>query len=35
MYNIMNKTAQKMVKRQFLKFKDVTRFGSVIGIIIF
>ena len=32
-YDIMNKTAQKMVKRQFLKFKDVTRFDSVIGIV--
>jgi len=32
MYDIMNTTAQKMVKWQFLGFKDVTRFGSVIGI---
>jgi len=32
MCDIMNKTT-KMVKWQFLGFKDVTRFGSVIGII--
>jgi len=32
-YNTVNKTAQKMVKWQFLGFNDVTRFGSVIGIL--
>ena len=32
-YDIINKTAQKMVKWQFLRFKDVIRFGSVIGIL--
>jgi len=34
MYDIMNKTAQKTVQKQFLGFKDVTRFGLVIGILI-
>jgi len=33
MYDIMNNTAQKMVKRQFLGFKDVTKFGTVIDIL--
>jgi len=33
MYDIMNKTAQKMVKWQFPGFKDIARFGSVTGIL--
>jgi len=32
LFDIMNNAAQKLVKWQFHDFKDVTRFGSVIGI---
>jgi len=34
MYDNMNKAAQKMVKWQFLGFKDVIRLVSVIDIIV-
>ena len=33
MYNIMNKTEEKRSNDKFLWFKDVTRFGSVIGML--